>query len=239
MSAAKFKWTAKQEAGAKRTLTALKPKNRKTCERIAALNGCEAWEVIADSLATNAGRKPRIKTFVLDPTADGTDAPCTTKPNNAKKPQTEKPRIWRTVRAGGVRIIEAPDGTHYRGTAADVRDIAMYPFYRDGLADKLRSIHRWYSEGKISREQLRENCCAARREKIMYSIIARTDNMKDFNENERTMIDAAARATGTTATAYIHAAVMSALDRTRREIGGALPFTRHERAALIAGGGAI
>lgn len=48
--AAKFKWTAKQAEKAKRIYAHLSDKNKRTVKRIAAANGCQSWEMVADHL---------------------------------------------------------------------------------------------------------------------------------------------------------------------------------------------
>lgn len=57
--AAKFKWTAKQAEKAKRIYAHLSDKNKRTAKRIAAANGCQPWEFVADSLGC-ISRLPKL-----------------------------------------------------------------------------------------------------------------------------------------------------------------------------------
>jgi len=235
----KLNWTPRQTERARDTFAQLKEQSKRTFTQLGKANGCEPWEIVADALATRSGRA-RSKLRVLhlaDEEDTGTSHAPTEKPNAPKQTaDAATGRKWRTVRRGGVTYLQSPDGTRYAGTAAEVRDAALYPIDRGMLYTSIRLYHGMYADGTISREELNDVIADRRRESIRRSFISRTDERNDLNENTHTMMDAAARTIGMTSRDFMRQAIMCAICRVRTEYGGELPYTRHERAALVKGG---
>lgn len=211
--AAKFKWTTKQAEKAKRIFVQLSNENKRTAKRIAAANGCQPWEMVADSLG-GANHLPRLD----------------------YSHKVEKSGVWHNTRRKGLPVIISPTGAAYYGTAREVRDNALYPFRRESLATTISLFHTMFLQGTIGREKLREIIADRRRQAIMNSIIDRKETYGDIHENTRVKISAAARVLGITPDEFIKRAIEEAIAFAKHDNRGTLPYTRYELAALKAAG---
>ena len=148
--------------------------------------------------------------------------------------------MWRTTTRKGQRVLIEPHGHAYHGTAQEVRDAALTPNSRKGLAQSIQFARYVAEHFKYTPEQRREYVREKRRDAIKTQ-----EQFVLFGEPTTIPADveivasAAARYMGQTFDAFVRDALFAAIDKAidkaekdAGEIGVGLPLTRYERAAL-------
>ena len=182
--------------------------------------------------ATNETRKPTA-------TPNGTTVGKTATKTNGGAQGAAK-GYWRETRRKGERVLVAPDGRIYHGTAQEVRDAAMTPHRRGALAQSIEwARHTAYKFGYTPDER-REYIREKRREALSRNESDAVDAYQAHMKPELGIVaEAAARYMGQTVEEFIADAVDAAIRGTidlaeieAGKLGVGLPLTRHERAAL-------
>lgn len=184
--------------------------------------------------ATNETRKP---TAIPNGTTAGKTA---TKTNGGAQGAAKGNGYWRETRRKGERVLVAPDGRIFHGTAQEVREAAMTPNRRGALAQSIEwARHTAYKFGYTPDER-REYIRETRREALRRNDSDAVDAYQAHMKPELGIVaEAAARYMGQTIDEFITDAVDAAI-RTTTDLaeidagkpGVGLPLTRHERAAL-------
>ena len=110
--------------------------------------------------ATNETRKPTA-------TPNGTTAGKTaTKTNGGAQGAAKGNGYWRETRRKGERVLIAPDGRIYHGTAQEVREAVLMPERRDQLAGSIKYVRYMAKEFAYTPEERREYVRQKRREAL-------------------------------------------------------------------------
>lgn len=147
---------------------------------------------------------------------------------------------WRKAKHNGERVLIAPDGHIYHGTAQEVRDAAMTPHRRGALAQDMRWARHVAAKFDYTPEQAAEYVREKRREAISRNDADAVAAYAAHVKQELGIVaEAAARYMGQTVEAFVadalEAAIRGTIDKAERDAGKpgvGLPITRHERAAL-------
>ena len=147
---------------------------------------------------------------------------------------------WRETRRKGERVLIAPDGRIFHGTAQEVRDAALIPERRDELAGSIKYVRYMAKEFAYTPDERREYICEKRREALRRNDGDAVDAYHAHIKPELGIVaEAAARYMGQTVEAFIadavDAAIRGTIDLVELDAGKpgvGLPVTRHERAAL-------
>ena len=163
-----------------------------------------------------------------------------TKTNGGAQGAAKGNGYWRETRRQGERVLVAPDGRIFHGTAQEVRDAAMTPHRRGALAQHIEWARRTADHFGYTPDERREYVREKRREALRRNDSDAVDAYQaHMNPELGVVAEAAARYMGQTVEAFIadavDAAVRAAIDEAERdagEPGSGLRLTRHERAAL-------
>lgn len=148
---------------------------------------------------------------------------------------------WRTTTRKGERVLIDPDGHTYHGTAKEVRDAALMPDRRNGLAQSLQLARYCRDKGTFDARTYKGYCLYKRREAIQSGAMdAATPHTLSVDAETMIMLEAGSRLVrgdgesfGDYLAVVFQGVVDSLLDVAERETGKReLPLTRHERAAL-------
>lgn len=169
-----------------------------------------------------------------------TAAKAATNTNGGAQGAAKGNGTWRTTTRKGERVLIDPHGHTYHGTAQEIRDAALTPNTRKGLAQSIQWARHVAEHFKYTPEQRREYVREKRRDAIKTQ-----EQFVLFGESTTIPADveivasAAARYMGQTFDAFVRdalfAAIGKAIDKAEKdagEIGVGLPLTRYERAAL-------
>jgi len=150
-----------------------------------------------------------------------------------KTSHAKKCNRWHTVTRHGATVLRSPDGTDYAGTPAEIRAARLFPSRRRSLAESIRLFRYVHTQGTIDRDHMLAVIAEERRRAIKSNYFDHKPNeYATISEDLYVDIEAAARATGMTATEYQRKALADAIERTRRACGGELPYTRYEAQAI-------
>lgn len=163
-----------------------------------------------------------------------------TKTNGGAQGAAKGNGYWRVTRRKGERVLIAPDGRIFHGTAQEVREAAMTPNRRGALAQRIEwARHTAYKFGYTPDER-REYIRETRREALSRNESDAVDAYQAHMKPELGIVaEAAARYMGQTVEEFIadavDAAIRATIDIVEHDAGKpgvGLPLTRHERAAL-------
>ena len=150
---------------------------------------------------------------------------------------------WRTTTRKGERVLIDPDGHTYHGTAKEVRDAALMPDRRNGLAQSLQLARYCRDKGTFDARTYKGYCLYKRREAIQSGAMdATTPHTLSVDAETMIMLEAGSRLVrgdgesfGDYLAVVFQGVVDSLLDVAERVTGKReIPLTRHERAALDA-----
>jgi hypothetical protein len=220
--------TAAQAATKTKTITL----HAQIIEKAAAKSGRTPAEEVAQMYQTLTGRKTEAR---LIGTKNGV-ATFEIATQGAAKGNG----YWRKTRRNGERVLIAPDGRIFHGTAQEVRDAAMTPHRRGALAQHIEWTRHTADLYGYTPEQTAEAVREDRREALMRNDADAVDAYHAYMKPELGIVaEAAARYMGQTIKAFIadavDAAVRGTIDLVELDAGKpgvGLPLTRHERAAL-------
>ena len=145
-----------------------------------------------------------------------------------------KKKTWRMTRRKGEPVLISPTGRIYYGTPKEIREMSMYPRRRNELAETIRFYRELCAEGKINKADMDFILKRRRLDAINFDYFDRVEIAFGLDEDMKLKICAASRATGIEDQEYLVEAINAALEATRGKIGGELPYTRYETAALAA-----
>ena len=168
--------------------------------------------------ATNETRKPTA-------TPNGKTAGKTaTKTNGGAQGAAKGNGYWRETRRKGERVLVAPDGRIFHGTAQEVREAAMTPHRRGALAQSIEWARHTADKFGFTPEERREYVREKRREALRRNDSDAVDAYPAHMKPELGIVaEAAARYMGQTVDAFIadavDAAVRAAIDEAERDAG--------------------
>lgn len=145
-----------------------------------------------------------------------------------------RPAKWRTIVRQGEAVLVSPTGETWRGTAADVRRAALFPWDRDWLAETIRAKRIIYQRPDRYSEEVKD----ARRSAILSDLaLFRYHSSVGISNWLRVMARAAARYMGQSEDQFISEAILAAIEGTmdicQNDTGTfTLPMTRYEQKAL-------
>ena len=220
--------TAAQAATKTKTITL----HAQTVEKAAAKSGRTPAEEVAQMYQTLTGRKTEARLI-------GTKNGVATF-EIATQGMAKGNGYWRKTRRNGERVLIAPDGRIFHGTAKEVRDAAMIPHRRNELAQHIEWARHTADRFGYTPEQTAEAVREKRREALMRNDSDAVGAYFAYMKPELGIVaEAAARYMGQTVKAFIadavDAAVRGTIDLVELDAGKpgvGLPITRHERAAL-------
>jgi len=224
--------TSKKTAGKTATKTKTIKLPAQTLENAAAQEGQTTAEYVAHSYSTLTGRKAEARHV-------GTKNGVATF-EIAAQGAAKGNGYWRMTRCKGERVLIAPDGRIFHGTAQEVRDAAMTPRRRGALAQHIEWARHTADRFGYTPEEAAEAVREKRREALMRNDSDAVDAYSAYVKPELGIVaEAAARYMGQTIEAFIadavDAAVRGTIDLVELDAGKpgvGLPLTRHERAAL-------